>query len=165
MKPKISVDAKEEAYERLDSLANLIRKDEIAFDQAAQMFSYDKNTRNNGGIAINANTMSSKFSIEEVDPDVSKIITKMNINEISEPFETIDTKNQQQVYKIIKLLKKIDSHKANLQDDYQTLAELYLAKKKEQVLEEWIAERQSQTYIRIDRTYANCNFNFDNWIK
>jgi peptidyl-prolyl cis-trans isomerase SurA len=109
--------------------------------------------------------MSSKFSIEEVDPDVSKIITKMNINEISEPFETIDTKNQQQVYKIIKLLKKIDSHKANLQDDYQTLAELYLAKKKEQVLEEWIAERQSQTYIRIDRTYANCNFNFDNWIK
>ncbi|SET89127.1 periplasmic chaperone for outer membrane proteins SurA [Draconibacterium orientale] len=165
MKPKVSVDAKEEAYERLDSLANLIRKDEIAFDQAAQMFSYDKNTRNNGGIAINANTMSSKFSIEEVDPDVSKIITKMNINEISEPFETIDTKNQQQVYKIIKLLKKIDSHKANLQDDYQTLAELYLAKKKEQVLEEWIAERQSQTYIRIDRTYANCNFNFDNWIK
>jgi len=42
---------------------------------------------------------------------------------------------------------------------------MYLAKKKEQVLEEWIAERQSQTYIRIDRTYANCNFNFDNWIK
>ncbi|WP_163326299.1 peptidylprolyl isomerase [Draconibacterium mangrovi] len=165
MKPKISVDAKEEAYERLDSLANLIRKDEIAFDQAAQMFSYDKETRNNGGIAINANTMSSKFSIEEVDANVSKVITKMNINEISEPFETIDTKNQQQVYKIIKLLRKIDSHKANLQDDYQTLAELYLAKKKEQVLEEWIAERQSQTYIRIDRTYANCNFNFDNWIK
>ena len=165
MKPKISVDAKEEAYERLDSLANLIRKDEIAFDQAAQMFSYDKNTRNNGGIAINANTMSSKFSVEELDPDVSKIVTKMNINEISEPFETIDTKNQQQVYKIIKLVRKIDSHKADLQNDYQTLAELYLAKKKEQVLEEWIAERQSQTYIRIDRTYANCNFNFDNWIK
>ncbi|QIA08751.1 peptidylprolyl isomerase [Draconibacterium halophilum] len=165
MKPKVSVEAQEEAYNRLDSLANLIRTDEIAFDQAAQMFSFDKNTRNNGGIAINANTMSSKFSIEEVDADVSKIITKMNINEISEPFETIDMESQQQVYKIIKLLKQIDSHKANLQNDYQTLAEMYLAKKKEQVLQEWIAERQSQTYIRIDPTYANCNFNFDNWIK
>lgn len=165
MKPKVSVEAKEEAYNRLDSLANLIRKDEIAFDQAAQMFSYDKNTRNNGGIAINTNTMSSKFSIEEVDGDVSKVITKMELNEISAPFETINMENQQQVYKIIKLMNKTEAHKANLQDDYQTLAEMYLAKKKEQVLKEWIAERQSQTYIRIDRTYANCNFNFDNWIK
>lgn len=165
MKPKVSVEAKEEAYNRLDSLANMIRKEELTFDQAAMMFSFDKNTRNNGGIAINPNTMSSKFSIEELDGDVSKIISEMNLNEVSEPFETIDMENQQQVYKIVKLIKKIDSHKADLQNDYQTLAEMYLATKKEGVLKEWIAERQSQTYIRIDNTYANCNFDFDNWIK
>ena len=165
MKPKISVEAKETAYTRLDSLANLIRKDEISFDQSAMMFSYDKSTRNNGGIAINPNTMSSKFSVEELDGDVSKILTKMNLNEISEPFETIDMESQQSVYKIIKLIKKTDAHKADLQNDYQKLAEMYLVKKKEDVLQEWIAERQSQTYIRIDNTYANCNFEFDNWIK
>lgn len=165
MKPKVSVEAKEEAYNRLDSLANMIRKDELTFDQAAMMFSFDKNTRNNGGVNINPNTMSSKFSIEELDGDVSKIISKMNLNEVSEPFETIDMENQQQVYKIVKLTKKIESHKADLQNDYQTLAEMYLTKKKEGVLKEWIAERQSQTYIRIDNTYANCNFDFDNWIK
>lgn len=165
MKPKISVEAQEQAYNRLDSLASLIRKDEIGFEQAAAMFSYDKNTRNNGGIAINTNTMSSKFSVEELDGDVSKILTTMNLNEVSEPFETIDPENQQMVYKIVKVTNKIDSHKADLQNDYQTLANLYLANKKEEVLEEWIAERQSQTYIRIDNTYANCNFRFDNWIK
>lgn len=165
MKPKVSVEAKEEAYNRLDSLANMIRKNELTFDQAAMMFSFDKNTRNNGGVAINPNTMSSKFSIEELDGDVSKIISKMNLNEVSEPFETIDMENQQQVYKIVMLTKKIESHKADLQNDYQTLAEMYLATKKEGVLKEWIAERQSQTYIRIDNTYANCNFDFDNWIK
>ena len=75
MKPKVSVEAKEEAYNRLDSLANMIRKNEIPFDDAAMMFSSDKNTRNNGGIAINPNTMSSKFSVEELDRDVSKILT------------------------------------------------------------------------------------------
>ncbi len=165
MKPKVSVEAKEEAYNRLDSLANLIRKDEIEFEQAAMMFSFDKNTRNNGGITINPNTMSSKFSIEEIDPDVSKVVSKMNLNEISEPFETIDMENQQQVYKIVMLTNKIESHKADLQNDYQTLAEMYLAKKKEETLQKWIAERQSQTYIRIDNTYANCNFNFEHWIK
>ncbi len=165
MKPKISVEAREEAYNRLDSLASLIRKDEIDFEQAAAMFSFDKNTRNNGGLAINANTMSSKFAVEELDGDVSKILTKMNVNEVSEPFETIDAENQQTVYKIVKLTNKIDAHKADMQNDYQTLSDLYLAKKKEDVLEEWIAERQSETYIRIDDTYANCNFKFDHWIK
>jgi peptidyl-prolyl cis-trans isomerase SurA len=165
MKPKISVEAKEEAYNRLDSLSNMIRKDELSFEQSAMMYSFDKNSRNNGGVAINTNTMSSKFAVEELDADVSKILTKMNLNEISKPFETIDQENQQMIYKTVKLLNKIDSHKADLQNDYQILAELYLAQKKEDVLQEWISERQSQTYIRIDNTYANCNFRFDNWIK
>ncbi|MCF6332549.1 MAG: peptidylprolyl isomerase [Draconibacterium sp.] len=165
MKPKISVEAKEEAYNRLDSLGNLIRKNTISFDESAMRFSFDKNTRNNGGIAINPNSMSSKFAVEELDPDVSKILPEMNINEVSKPFETIDPESQQTVYKIVKLLKKAKAHKANLQNDYQKLAEMYLAKKKEQVLNEWISTRQSETYIRIDETYANCNFNFKNWIK
>jgi peptidyl-prolyl cis-trans isomerase SurA len=165
LRPKISVEAKEKAYNQLDSLANLIRTNDIPFEEAAIRFSYDKNTRNNGGIAINQNTMSSKFSAEELDSDVSKILTNMNLNEISKPFESVDPESQQMVYKIVKLTKKIDSHKANLQNDYQKLADMYLAKKKEQVLEEWISSRQSETYIRIDDTYANCNFNFKNWIK
>jgi len=165
IKPKISVEAKEDAYNRLDSLASMIRNNEIPFEEAARIFSFDKNTRNNGGVAINPNSLSSKFSAEELDPDVSKIITAMNVNEISKPFETIDKENQQTVYKIIKLVKKIDSHKADLQNDYQQLADMYLAKKKEQVFNDWVAAQQSETYIRIDPTYANCNFNFDNWIK
>ena len=165
MKPKISVEAREEAYNRLDSLASMIRKNEIPFEEAARIFSFDKNTRNNGGMAINPNTMSSKFSAEDLDPDVSKIVTQMNENEVSKPFETIDKENQQTVYKIIKLIKKTESHKANLQEDYQQLADMYLTKKKEQVFNKWIADKQSDTYIRIDATYANCNFNFENWIK
>jgi len=165
MRPKISVEAREIAYNRLDSLANLIRTDELNFEEAARMFSFDKNTRNNGGLAINSNSMSSKFSVEELDSDVSKILVNMNLNEISEPFETLDSESQQTVYKIVKLVKKSEQHKANLQNDYQTLANMYLAKKKEERLNEWIDSRQSETYIRIDDTYANCNFKFDNWIK
>jgi peptidyl-prolyl cis-trans isomerase SurA len=109
--------------------------------------------------------MSSKFSVEELDPDVSKVITKMNINEISAPFQTTDKESQQLVYKIIKITKKTDSHKADLQNDYQQLSDLYLAHKKEQVFNDWVVAQQSKNYIRIDDTYANCNFNFEKWIK
>lgn len=165
MKPKVSVEAKEEAYQRLDSLANMIRTNEIPFEEAARIFSFDKNSRNNGGIAINPNSMSTKFSVEELDPDVSKILTEMNVNEISKPFETVDRESQQTVYKIVKLIKKTEGHKADLQNDYQQLADMYLMKKKEEVFNTWIAAQQSETYIRVDATYANCNFNFSNWIK
>ncbi len=165
MKPKVSVEAKEEANQRLDSLANLIRTNEIPFEEAARIFSFDKNSRNNGGTAINPQSMSTKFSVEDLDPDVSKIITIMNVNEISKPFETVDRETQQTIYKTIKLIKKTDSHKADMQNDYQELADMYLMKKREDVFNAWVAAQQSETYIRVDATYANCNFNFGNWTK
>jgi peptidyl-prolyl cis-trans isomerase SurA len=165
MRPKVAPEALEQAKIRLDSLANIIRKNDITFENAAMMFSQDKTTRNNGGLAINPETLSSKFAAEELDPDISKIITSLRINEISDPFQTIDLANRQTVYKIIRLVNKTDGQKANLQNDYQHLAELYLEKKRNEVLEKWISTQQARTYIRIDNTYANCNYQFDNWIK
>lgn len=165
IKPKVSIEAKETANGRLDSLANMIRNNEISFEEGARIFSFDKYSRNNAGIVINPASMSSKFAVEDLDPDVSKIITQMNINEISVPFESIDKESQQPVYKIIKVIKKTNSHKADLQNDYQKLAEDFLVKKKEIVFNEWVNKQQSETYIRIDLTYANCNFNYNNWIK
>jgi peptidyl-prolyl cis-trans isomerase SurA len=165
IKPKVSVDARETSFNRLDSLANMIRKNEIPFNEAAMMLSSDKNSRNNAGSVINPENMSSKFSVEDLDPDVSKVITKMNINEISKPFQSVDRENQMLVYKIIRLNRKTEAHKADLQNDYQLLAELYLSKKKEQVFNDWINAQQSKNYIRIDETYGNCNFQHSKWIK
>jgi len=165
MKPKVSDEARENAYNRLDSLATMIRKEEIPFSEAARHFSSDEDTRNNGGMAINPNTNSSRFTVEELGGNVSKILSTMKINEVSDPFETVDRDSRQTVFKIVKLIDKTERHKANLQNDYQEIADLFLAKKKEKALEDWIAEKQADTYIRIDETYANCNFEFNNWIK
>lgn len=165
MTPKVSPEAKELAVNRLDSLANLIRKEEITFAQAAARFSTDKNTKNNGGLAINQNTLSSKFTVEELEGNISRVLSNLRISEISDPFETVDPESRQSVYKIIKLINKVEAHKANLQNDYQYLADMFLVQKREKALEKWIANRQAQTYIRIDATYANCNFEFDNWLK
>ena len=164
MKPKPSPESLEKAFNSLDSLANFVRAGDITFDGAAQHYSGDKNSRNSGGLAINTNTMSSKWRKEELDPDVSKILDGLKINELSDPFKTIDDK-QRTVYKIVKLVSRTEKHSANMQEDYQTLSELYLAKKKEETLNTWINEQQSKTYISIDNSYVNCNFNFKGWIK
>ncbi|MFA5533735.1 MAG: peptidylprolyl isomerase, partial [Mariniphaga sp.] len=135
------------------------------FAEAAARFSTDKNSRNNGGIVINPNTLSSKFSVEELQGNVSKTLSAMKINEISDPFEIVDTESRQSAFTIVKLINKVETHKANLQNDYQFLADIFLDKKREKVLKNWISDKQSQTYIRIDNSYANCNFEFSDWIK
>ena len=72
---------------------------------------------------------------------------------------------QQEVYAIIKLKAKTDAHKANLQDDYQTLKEEVLARKKEEKLHNWISEQQKDTYISIDEKWRNCDFEYPGWVK
>ncbi len=162
--PSPSKDALADANSRLDSLATLIRKEKITFSEAATHFSADKNSRNGGGIALNPATMSSKWTKEELDPTVGKVLSQMNINEVSEPFKTVDDK-QQTVYKIVKLLDKTSAHTANPNEDYKTLSDIYLEEKQNEAVEKWISEKQAKTYIRIDDSYANCNFQYKNWIK
>ncbi|WP_159517464.1 peptidylprolyl isomerase [Sunxiuqinia indica] len=164
LKPKATAETMQNAYNRLDSLANFIRKEDLSFEDAAMRYSFDKNSRNSGGTVINPQTMSTKWNQEELDPDVSKVLNELKVNEISDPFKTIDDK-QRSVYKIVKLKNRIKQHRANLQEDYQMLNDIYLQKKQEEAMNEWISKQQSKTYISIDDTYVNCNFEFKGWIK
>ncbi|HAQ21835.1 MAG TPA: peptidylprolyl isomerase [Prolixibacteraceae bacterium] len=164
MKPKVSPEAMKIAFAQIDSIADFIRKGTFKFEEAALRWSFDKNTRNNGGVAINPETGESKWKMSELDPDVSKVISKMNVNEISKPFQTLDDK-QRPVYKIIKLISTTPAHKANMRDDYVELSNIYLNSKKEKTLDKWIRDKQTGTYVRIDPTYMNCNFKYKGWIK
>ena len=165
MMPKPSDKSLTKSYQRVDSIANFIRDGKFKFEEAAQHFSYDKDSRNNGGVVINPESGDSKWKLSELDPDVSKVVANMKVGEISKPFKTIDQKNQQVVYKIVKLVNKHDAHPANLRDDYVELSNIYMAKKKEQTLDKWIRDKQSGTYVHIDDSYLNCNFKYKGWIK
>jgi peptidyl-prolyl cis-trans isomerase SurA len=164
LRPKIDLKELEKAKNRIDSIADFIRKGKITWEQATFLYSSDKSTRNNGGLVTSQRNGSSKFSVTELDPDVSKEITTMNIGETSRPFVTVDDK-QRQVYKIIKLINKTKAHPANLQEDYQSLSEMFLTKKKEETYRKWIAKQQAKTYIHVDDTFANCNFKLKSWKK
>ena len=164
LKPKPTPEAMQEAFDRLDSLANFIRKEEITFTDAAMRYSFDKNSRNSGGKAINPQSMSTRWKKDELDPDVSKVLDNLKVNEISDPFKTIDDK-QRTVYKIVKLVSRSKQHRANLQEDYQMLNDIYLNKKQEEAMNKWISDQQARTYVSIDDTYVNCNFKFEGWIK
>lgn len=165
LKPRVSIEEKQQAMKQLDSIVNVIRNGELTFESATLKFSADKDSRMNGGLMPNQYTGSSKFEYQSLPSEIAKVAYKLNAGEISEPFAMMDTKLGREVYAIIKVKTKVKSHKANLVDDYQELKSFLEAKRGQEILQEWITKKQKETYIQIDEEWKNCNFKHEGWIK
>jgi len=165
LRPHVAPEIKMAAMERLDSIANVIRNGKMSFEDAALEFSTDKETRMNGGTMTNAITGTSKFEYQNLPQEVAKSVYNLNIGEISEPFSMINEQLGKEVYVIAQVKSKTPNHKANLSDDYQELKMLCEAKKREEILETWIENKQKETYIYIFPEWRNCEFHYKNWIK
>lgn len=169
LKPKVSEKELNEATARMDSLYNDLVANKFTFEEAATFVSYDKDTRNNKGLMVNQNYESSnngtsKFEMQELPPEIGKEVYNMNVGDISKPF-TMITNKQREVVAIVKLKARIEGHKANLSDDYQALKAIVEAKKREELLNNWIAKKQRTTYVRISDGWNNCDFQYPGWIK
>ena len=66
---------------------------------------------------------------------------------------------------IVKLKALTEGHKANLADDFQALKAIVEAKKREELLNDWITKKQKSTYVRISDGWRNCDFKYPGWIK
>jgi peptidyl-prolyl cis-trans isomerase SurA len=165
LKPKPSREAIEEAREMADSLVSLIRKDSISFEEAALRYSSDKDSRANGGYVINPRTQSTKFELQEIQPDIAQKLEKMEEGEISAPFLMKDQRLGVDQFTIVKLTKKTPPHTANMVDDYQTIKRMLENKKSEETFRDWIRKKQRETYITIKDEWKECGFEFKGWIK
>lgn len=164
LKPEVSATSMNNALMRLDSIADIIREGKMSFDKAAMYFSYDKDTRNNGGLMVNTKDGSSHFKIDELPPDVAKRIYSMNIGEISKAFR-MTTSSGRETYAIVKLKSKTKAHKVNMTDDFQLLVSMVQEKKSNDIINKWIKEKQKTTYIRISDNWKNCHFKYPGWVK
>ena len=166
IKPKVSTKSKEDAKLRLDSVGVVIKDKGMPFHEAALRFSMDKDTRANGGLMVNEMNNSSKFEINQMErmPELAKTLQKMNEGDISSSVLTKD-KNGKDVYQMYLLKKKTEPHKANLQDDYQIVQNMLLAKKRTETMQNWIREKQKATYVSINKDWVNCEFEYQGWGK
>lgn len=166
MKPKLSATQTEWSIMRLDSIAELVRKDSVTFERAAMLLSSDKTTRANGGKMVQANPSEriTWFTLDELSKEVNLVVRTMKLGEISAPFRTTDSKGNS-VYCIIRLDNEIAPHRVNLQDDYKYLTDAALMNKKNKAYQEWIAGKIKKTYIKIDEEYRTCDFYNDGWLR
>lgn len=164
MKPRPSLSEKDMAAKRLDSIADVVRKEVMNFDQAVSFYSSDKNTRNSFGLLTNPKSGDSKFQMQDLPQEVAKVVYGMNVGEISKPFSMIGS-NGKEVFAIVKLKSKTLPHKANMTDDFVLMKNIYQQKKSADKLNDWIREKQKDIYVRIDPKWRNCEFQYPGWIK
>jgi peptidyl-prolyl cis-trans isomerase SurA len=166
IKSKVKPDEAVKAIERLDSIANKIRKDSITFAKAALLYSSHKDSKINGGKLVNSNPSAREtwHTLEELDKETYVIVRDMNINEISQPFRTTDGSGNI-VFRIVKVDNQMPAHVADLKNDYQNLYNATLMNKRTKIYQEWIDKKIGVTYIRLSEEFKSCEFLNKGWLK
>lgn len=164
LKPRIDPEDLEAGVLRLDSIADDIRRDKFSFDDAASILSHDKDTRNNYGLLPNPYTGTARFEMQQLPQEIAKVVDKMKVGEISDAFTMINEKDGKEICVIVKLRSRIDGHKATVSDDYQSLKEIVLSKKTDEMIDQWILKKQKETYVRINEGWRDCEFKYPGWL-
>ena len=166
LKPRISDKAVSSSLARLDSIRTDITKGLFTFEEGATVISDDKDTRNNHGLMSNimGSARTSKFRMQDLPPEVARVVDTMKVGEISAPFSMINDRGKT-VCAIVKLKNRVDGHKATITEDFQVMKDLVLGKRREEKLHEWVVDKIKTTYVRINDRYKDCKFEYQGWIK
>lgn len=168
LKPHIDDSEIEKGIARLDSIANDIRANKFTFDAAALALSDDKDTRNNHGLMANVDqqngTVSSRFEMQDLPADVAKVVDTLSVGQISRAFRMTNDKGQE-VCAVVMLKNRIEGHPANMTEDFQTLRDVVVNKRKEEKIEQWVKDKIKTTYVRISPDWRNCKFHYEGWVK
>jgi peptidyl-prolyl cis-trans isomerase SurA len=149
----------ENARTQLDSVLVKIRSGEITFEAAAEKYSDDPG-KSSGGYIINPYNGTTWFEMDQLEPQVSFVINKLEVGQISTPVP-MQTEDGKQAFRLVKLEARTEPHRANLTDDYSYLQDLALQKKKQDKLVDWVNKNVGNTYIMVIDDYKNCPFHYN----
>ena len=156
LRPKVSDKDLTDAISRLDSVKADIAGGKHTFEEMALLISQDKDSRNNNGNMLNEKNHSSRFEMADLPTEVGKKISSMQPGDVSEPFVMINPKTQREQVAIVKLVKRIDGHKADLAEDYMIIKEMCEGEAKGKIIDDWVAQKQKSVYVYIEEGWRNC---------
>ncbi|MCQ2159160.1 MAG: peptidylprolyl isomerase [Bacteroidales bacterium] len=165
LKPRYTVEDREKAFARLDSIRTAIDTSGITFELAARFYSEDPATRTNSGQMADPNTGSAYFDMDQIKPQDYMAVKDLKIGEISRPVESVDNEGRDgnTVYKIIRLDRIVPAHVATFENDYTELYNNVRSIKQQEALVQFVARKIKETYIVIDPLFADCNFKEEGW--
>ena len=171
LKPRVAEADLIDAVSRLDSVRHdMIDNKKFTFEEAVAVLSNDKNTNKNRGVMVNTNDMSanyntSRFEMSDLPQEVAKMVNAMEPGDVSQAFIMKDPKTTQDIVAMVKLTARKPGHRANLSDDYQLIRNLYEQARRQEILDNWLADKIKSTYVRIEDGWRDCEFKHSGWIK
>lgn len=166
-KPVVSQESIDKALSRLDSIGNDIRGGKFTFEAAVPVLSDDKDTKNNRGLMANtsqAGVRTSKFQMKDLPTEIARVIDTMKVGEVSQPFQMINSRGKT-ACAIVKLVSRVEGHRATITEDFQVMQDVVLAKEREKTLHDWVVNKIKSTYVRMNDRYKNCKFEYQGWVK
>lgn len=165
-KPEVSQEAIDNAIARLDSIRTDLVAGKFTFEEGASVISDDKDTRNNHGLMANSSSQArtSKFRMQDLPEEVARAVDTMKVGNISAPFQMINSRGKT-VCAIVKLKNRVEGHRATITEDFQTLKDVVLDKRREETLHNWVVNKIKSIYVRINDRYKDCKFEYQGWIK
>lgn len=181
LRPTFTIDEIMAPMRELDSIANLIKKDSLTFEEAAKRHSDDKYSKMNGGVVTNhdllerysaydAKLTATKFLKEDFGAmggksiDDYNAIRRLREGEMSAPFRSTDMMGNELV-KIVKLVKVFPAHNASLDEDYLRLEQMALSQKQDDEFKVWLNKKMASMYIYIAPEFRDGDFENKNWVK
>ncbi len=164
LRPRVADADLTAAVNRLDSIRADIVDGKFSFEDAT-ILSQDKDTRNNKGIMVNAENNTTRFEMGQLPHEVAKMVDKMQEGEISNAFIMKDPKRNKDIVAIVKLVRRIPAHKANLSEDYQVIKGMCEDDASEKIVKKWIDKKIKDTYVKIEDNWIDCTFEHNGWKK
>ena len=106
----------------------------------------------------------SRFRLQDLPSEIARAVDTLQVGNISRPFQMINERGKTMCV-IAKLKSRTEGHKATITEDFQVMKNVVLAKRREQVLHDWVVKRIKSTYVRINDRYRNCNFEYEGWVR
>lgn len=148
------------AREKLTALRDSVLVHGKSFRDLARRHSDDQATAPMGGRLMNPNTGSRRLVVNDLDPELSRAVLRLEeIGDITPPlrFVTGPQNNRKQAFRIVKLTNRVEEHLANLEQDYDIIANFALQQKQYDALNKWMRELRDEIYVeyRINSPYAS----------
>jgi peptidyl-prolyl cis-trans isomerase SurA len=156
VKPKPNSYSKQQANEKINEIFNKINLNEITFNEAVKLYS-DHPSKNNKGLVTNPMDMSTLLVSNDLPPLLKSKLSRVSKGDILN-VGYIDGIENDFAYRIFKINNKIDEHKATFENDFTTINNIATTFKSDQIIEEWIQDQKSKTFIKIDDNLINCSF-------
>jgi len=156
IKPEAGEEDMQGTFQKLDSIRNALIGDSIKFEDAARKFSEDKETSQNGGFFVDAQTGQNRIATENLDPGIFFTIDSMKPGQYTKPM-VHKTQDGKKGAKILYFKSKILPHEANLKQDYQKIQAATLEKKKGEAIKKWFKKTKGEVFISREKDYADCD--------